>query len=538
MIDYKLIVNICLLLVNLLINYTLGSSLEPCLSAQSVDLSHMNSSSVILPIDCQCNNNDIICIDLNLYNENYKYDIKLPTLSLLFQPNELGYLLPKQRFSFFGYKSLVSNAFDQVKFVNDYNATNFTDQSLFIDFIESNYFPTRTFSSFGNLADFALDSWPRVYISIVVNENNSLILEENSISNMSISILSFEFQKADSKFNTSSLRDSRIQNLIIKNSNGFIGFDQDTKPSVEVKNLAIDKCYNFNLDNDSLANFINLESLTLTSSDIIEIANGSLIQFDCLKYLSLKRNYINDINENTFNGVDKNLISLDLSYNPLNNFDWNAMNNLTSLVFLDLSYTNITSMEYIAKKWPPSPSLESISLNGYAFLNDSMCTFDPLNSLNLSSVLIELDPFHECNCFVFYVYKSYRSNENNNISDWLLANRTPVCYRDLFDAHYNFSEIEQFEQECNFDSICSYLTSSTVSPTTRSTRSTKKSTTTNANNDNTSTQVQLNQASVIVIACLAALSFILIICIICLITYFLRKPPPAPLKPEEEYYRV
>ena len=40
-----------------------GSSMEPCLSSQSVNLTNIDPN-INLPIDCQCNNNDIVCIDL------------------------------------------------------------------------------------------------------------------------------------------------------------------------------------------------------------------------------------------------------------------------------------------------------------------------------------------------------------------------------------------------------------------------------------------------------------------------------------------
>lgn len=131
-----------------------ASSIEPCLSAQSVNLASLADPNIRVPLDCQCSNTDLICINLQIYNSSSDADgLTLPTLSVLFQQDvsSLFYILPKQRFSFFGYKYLVPEAFKEVKFVSEEGVSNFNDQTLFIDFIEANFFPTATFNSFGNL---------------------------------------------------------------------------------------------------------------------------------------------------------------------------------------------------------------------------------------------------------------------------------------------------------------------------------------------------------------------------------------------------
>ena len=143
-----------LLLCSLLFRASEASSIEPCLSAQSVNLASIADPNIRVPIDCQCSNTDLICINLQIYNSSSDADgLTLPTLSVLFQQDvsSLFYILPKQRFSFFGYKYLVPETFKDVKFVNEEGVSNFNDQTLFIDFIEANFFPSNTFKNFGNL---------------------------------------------------------------------------------------------------------------------------------------------------------------------------------------------------------------------------------------------------------------------------------------------------------------------------------------------------------------------------------------------------
>jgi hypothetical protein len=543
-----------------------GSSMEPCLSSQSVNLTNIDPN-INLPIDCQCNNNDIVCIDLKVYDTD-NYQIKLPNLSILFKKDEsfIGYILPKQRFSFFGYRNLVPKAFEQVKFVNDDNFNTFNDQKIFIDFIESTYFPYGSFFSFGNLAQYSFNKWPKLFISIVVNENNSLKLEPYSISNVSISILSFEYAKSDSLFNVYSLYDSRIENLIIKNSNGFTGFSlldyRNITTGIEVKNLAIEKCVNFVLNDQTLPAFDKLESITISNSNLKQIMDKPFKRFKNLKYLNLKGNLISEIKSNAFNGIEK-IISLDLSKNPILYFDWNIFDSLNYLNVLDLSYTNITSIDSFDKKWPHSTSLESIALNGYFFSNDSICSFDFQKTIDLSNVLIELDPFHECNCFVFYVYKNYRLNLKNNASDWLLGNRTPLCYRNLYssDSIDSFADIIKKEDSCNLNEIkCSKTTKATttisisttiniISLNTTVIKSTKIPITKPSSSNRpilssvlgSDSPTKLSESSIIVIVTLAVISFVLIISVICLITYFFRKPLPISKTSSgliDEYYRV
>jgi len=525
------------------INLIDASSMEPCLTAQSVRLSDDLDPNIVLPIDCQCNNNDLICIDLNIYNDNYDKELKLPNLAILFKEenNSLAYILPKQRFSFFGYKKMVPNAFDKVKFVSEDNHTSFNDQKIFIDIIESSYFPTGTFSSFGNLAKYNYNTWPNIFISIVLNENTSLTLEDQAIANMSISILSFEYAYSKNKFNVNSLLGSCVENLIIKNSDGFTGFSEMSSTSeITIHNIAIDKCFNFVLNNQTIPSFEYLESITITNSNLDKIENETFINFKNLKYLNLKGNLFTEISSNAFEGISSQIISLDLSYNPIVNLDWNVFDDFDNLTVLDLSYTNISTIDSSIKEWPQSQNLESIALNGYVnvFTEASICSFDTGGTLNLSNVLIELDPFHDCNCFVFYIYKNYRLNPNNNVTNWLLANRTPICYRSLFaaDSSEGFGEIEARESACFLEDKCSttQLELNSTLPSYMNTTEIFNLTLTEPEADN---NTKLSRTSVIVIISLAVLSFVLLLCLIFLIVYLFRQPNSSSSS-YEEYYRV
>lgn len=146
-----------------------SSSIETCLSAQGINLTQNFDPNVILPIDCQCSNIDLICVNLKIFDSQAtQAQLAFPTLSILFseENSSLYYITPKQRLSFFGYKRLVANAFNGVKFVNTDNFTKFNNENIFIDFNEVYTFPTNTFSSFGNLQSINRDQWPRIYMTI------------------------------------------------------------------------------------------------------------------------------------------------------------------------------------------------------------------------------------------------------------------------------------------------------------------------------------------------------------------------------------
>ncbi len=463
-----------------------SSSIEPCLSAQAINLALITDPSIRIPVDCQCSNSDLICINLQIYNASSDASsLTLPSLSVLFQKDfsSLYYILPKQRFSFFGYKYMVSESFRDVKFVNeDDGMTSFTNQTLFIDFIEGNFFPTGTFSNFGNLKKYAFKDWPRIFINIVVNEDNPLYMMRSSVSNMSIETLSFNYAKAymSMPFFTYSLSDSKIKNLIFKNSKGFTGFTECDYPSlarknklgIEVENLLIDQCPNFVLTDSAIPPFDKLFAISITSSNVRKIPNYSFINFRSLASLNLNGNALTEITNESFNGVENQLVYLDLSHNPITSLDWKIFLDFNRIRLLDLSYTNITDMQTgIDKIWPNSNDLSIINLAGYSFETLSICSFDsnPLGKrLDFSKTLIQLDQNQECNCFVFWIYKEYRMNPDNNPLYWIATNSTPSCYKNLYYSNQNspgFQEIIRREGECDFNFIENTLCAIPIVPT-------------------------------------------------------------------------
>lgn len=461
-----------------------ASSIEPCLSAQSINLAQSFGPNVRIPVDCQCSTTDLICINLQIYNTSSDANgLTLPTLSVLFDQSfsSLYYILPKQRFSFFGYKYMVPEAFSKVKFVNDYGVSKFNDQTIFIDVIEGNFFPTGTFDSFGNLNKFPYQDWPRVFVNIVINEENPLYMVRNAISNVSIETLTFSYKQSylNSRFFLYSLTDSKIKNLIFKNSKGFTGFTEcdypqlakNNKLGIAVEHLLIDQSPNFILNESTIPPFDGLYSLSITSSMLTNIPKYSFINLKSLASLNLNGNVLTQINADSFDGIEGQLVHIDISHNPLVSMDWNIFQKFNRLRILDLSYTNISTIDSNVKIWPRSNDLTTINLAGYSFNTLSICSFDSNPNgqrLNFSKTLIQLDQNQECNCFVFYVYKDYRLNPLNNPSYWISTNSTPQCYRNFYYANPyspNFNEIERREKECDFNFILNTICEDDTPPT-------------------------------------------------------------------------
>ena len=302
----------------------------------------------------------------------------------------------------------------------------------------------------------------------------------NAISNVYIETLAFSYSDAymNSPFFTYSLANSKLKNLIFKNSRGFTGFTEIDYPSmvqnnrlgIEVENLLIDQSPNFVLSETSLPPFDGLYSLSITASSLNQIPRYSFVNLKSLASLNLNGNVLTDVTSDSFEGLESHLAHLDLSHNPLTNLDWNVFQKFTALRVLDLSYTNISTIHSSLKIWPRSNNLTLINLSGYNFNTLSICTLDSNEwgqKLNLSKTLIQLDANQECNCFVFYIYNAYRLNPENNPLFWITTNSTPQCYRNLYYTNpyqAGFQEIERREKECNFKFILNTICARPTNP--------------------------------------------------------------------------
>lgn len=95
-----------------LVKLSLNSSIESCLSAYGVDLSQPFSSNITLPVECQCSERELVCTNSAINNPQV-HDSSFPTLSILFDINNssIFYPLPKAILTFWGYRTLIPNAF-------------------------------------------------------------------------------------------------------------------------------------------------------------------------------------------------------------------------------------------------------------------------------------------------------------------------------------------------------------------------------------------------------------------------------------------
>ncbi|CAF0906190.1 unnamed protein product [Brachionus calyciflorus] len=436
----KILIHFLTLLV--IISKIQCSSIEPCLSSQKINISQAYAPEIVLPISCLCSPEDVICF-------SSASKPKFPTLSVLFQQenSSIYYILPKQRFSFYGFDKLEPYAFTDVKFVyKDINVDNFNNQSLFFDFVDISNFSSNSFSNFGNLASIDRGKLPKIFITI--NSSKSLNFEIDSISNMRIEYMTIS-TTGKSIFSLEAFNRTSFEKLEIKKSPNFLGFSSKENPfEIKVKTLFIDECLNF--DPRTLPYFNELTDLSLKSNNISEIQSLIWSNFSMLRSLSLSNNRIEYVE--SFQGLEENLEYLDLSFNPLYLFDWKILRNFNKLNKLELSFTSIKNFDSFEREWPKG--LKSLSLKGYQFNNYSICTFQNdvlVNKIDLTEVLIELDRDFECNCFLFYILKDYRLK--NNLNEWILNNKVPLCYELLYTKANNFLEIEERENLCNFNEI-------------------------------------------------------------------------------------
>lgn len=458
-----------------LLKSTNSSSVESCLSAYSINLSNKFDPNSVLPIDCQCSNTDLVCLNLRIYDLNpTDSQLAFPTLNILFTKynDSINYILPKTRFSFFGYKNLIPNAFRGVKFV-DLNNTNICNQSIYIDFLETTYFPGGVFDRFGNLENVTGNNRPKLYLTVRNEEflaiQNNFTLETNSFAGINIEKLSIKYPLPLNAINSNAFLNSVINTFEIKQATGFTSFTETLDyPRITVKNLIIDECYNFAFNDKSIPTFEGLNSLAIKTSGVKQIPLNIWNNYKYLKSLRITGNQLTNIDQTSFKGLENSLETLDLSNNSITSFDWTAFRNFISLKSFDFSNNLFSVVQSPSRLWPNPNGVEVISLKGYTFDNSSICQFKKESDtqiINLFKTFIELDSSHACNCFVFFIYKDYRAlSTTNSLNQNNLMNKTPQCYQRIYAQSQNFIQIA--EDSCNFSFACNPQTTTPSSVTT------------------------------------------------------------------------
>ena len=416
-----------LLLLAMGVERTLGLETEPCLSAEAIaalNLSALQAAGSRLPLECQCSRTDLVCANVKAFEAQPVHQ-PMGNLSLLFAAETTTTtttttITPKYRYLFVGYK-LAPRLFDGVRLVDAANASG--GHNVFINFMETLVFPRGLFASFGNLEAVARDLWPPIQIIITNKLASSLELESGSLANLRLDKLAIQFDARPArKLKTSALVGSHIRSLEIRKAAGFAGFSdlvvetQRVKRPV-VRQLLIDQCVNFELSAANVpASFAGVRSVAVTNSALVGVdANVWQALGGELETLSLSGNRLESLDETSFHGLEHSLLALDLSHNPLSNLSWGALNQFKSLRSLDLSHTRIKSIY----TWPISEQLAWIGLRGYDNFyfkrNKYICVMNAFGTeysradhTLTANTFVELDDTFACDCFLYYVHRSYR----------------------------------------------------------------------------------------------------------------------------------
>jgi len=450
--------------------------IDSCLSLYGINVSTITNQNIILPNGCRCSTTDLVCFNSAIYIPSpTPSQLTFPNLAILFNQSNVdpNSIASKQRFSFYGYRNLVQNAFDQVKFYDSKMLPNLYDEKIYIDFLESNNFPKYTFDLFGNLQLISKNNWPKIYMT-VRNEilADSLSLDGSSFINLKLETLSFKYFGTQSLLNALAFRGSQINVLEISDSNAFLGFTQIDPlqaSETQVNHLIINKCSNFVFNINSIPSYENLESITLSSNGIKQINMDTWLPYKKLNKLSLIDNQINNIDLSTFKSLEDKLVTLDLSNNPLRSFEWSVIEKFSYLEKIDLSYSSIDTINSYDRFWYAPKSLKTMVLKGYknTFDTKTICTIERSvvnKKIDLNTTFIELNSDYQCDCFLLYLYKDYRSNSANNFSSLIQTNRVPSCYSTLYSQ--GESAIKQLESDCYFASIINLCQQTTQAPTT------------------------------------------------------------------------
>ena len=471
------------LILILFYNDVHAASVEPCLSAQSVDVTKL-PTDIILPTECQCTYTDLVCANLKIYDPSTLVT-NMPNLSVIFtqSTNPVNYVLPKYRYLILGYL-LVPNLFTGVKFIDPENVTAQLDQNIFINFLEISNFPRDLMFPIGNLQTIDKSQWPKLNIIITNEVTMPLFLDSNSFANLKIEKMSIQFIGIPQILKSNSLEGSQVNVLEIKKSSGFTGFEPLPFGSriTQVNTLIIETCPSFNFTSQSIPLFDGLTSLTIKSSSVKDWPQSVWDNHFKLQNIDLSSNIIDRLDPFSFKSLEDRLVNLDLSSNTLTNLNWAAFDDLNKLKTLDLSYSQMTSIN----SWPKSTQLEKVTLLGYNntyFGDNYICLFNALDEMkrtNLSTTLLEFDQNFRCDCFLYYVYRNYRLSPSN--LEIMKKSKIPTCYLSLLD---NPSGIQMEETKCNFNQILNNvcpkpttLTSSTITTSTITTTSTISTTTT------------------------------------------------------------
>ncbi|XP_072037242.1 toll-like receptor 4 [Amphiura filiformis] len=144
-------------------------------------------------------------------------------------------------------------------------------------------------------------------------------------------------------------------------------------------------------------------SLDLSYNQLNDIAVGVFHRLGKLQHLDLSSNYISVLNDGAFIGLYE-LLTLNLSYNKVSFISDKAFSTLNKLTFLDLSDSNtlsgspfkdLSSLQTLKLHWQNLSSLSTTSLAGLENLQTLVMSFDDGSDNITGTPLAQLSSLHE-----------------------------------------------------------------------------------------------------------------------------------------------
>ena len=190
------------------------------------------------------------------------------------------------------------------------------------------------------------------------------------------------------------------------------------------------------LNSDVFNNLLHLELLDLSSNKLVELSDSIFYNLINLQFLSINNNFLSIIRNNSFLSL-KNLQALDLSNNQISTIPYGLFHsNLSSLVYLNLSYNFLTKMEL----WPiylgkikfvdlKFNYIESFT-NNFNWLFENELNLPALNSLSTIDLQYNRISSFDDNTIQQYGICSYENFENfvlNYLKAFLVNNNPIVC---------------------------------------------------------------------------------------------------------------
>ncbi len=289
------------------------------------------------------------------------------------------------------------------------------------------------------------------------------------------------------------------------------------RPTLKKLNL---KSTNLISINEAFYDMFPLEELILSNMPDFEIDNlySIITSAPNLKYL--------DLNQNNMIVKSQNLNAI------LDKVDYLLDGENRTLSFIDISYQNVSIDENAFKE---------------AFDRSGLCLWRNV----LDNIFVQVDPDHECNCGLFFLYRNilkfsfpyntivtnisadlnddflhkyFKINlKNETAIEWEQAMlRMPKCYRKLWLQYFDLDQIRIKEFECGFQPEinlnCTHVVKTTISTTKRTSSHHKTTPTkvhsTTSNSDDLYLNKKFNGQITIPIVCSLLVVWVLVISVL------------------------